>query len=344
MPEAPQEAPGCRPLAHLWRPSEAALAACLCLVICAASGFAEEPPPKGDDAGKNAQGFTEEEEQKAPAPAAESGRNAVYIEYRSTDLFDPPPDPNLGPPADRVYYLAYETKLNRTNTLRFEGQEQTYRDEAKTDTGWGMVYWQRLLSTGATLGLETGAQWDADGGSGFWGAAKYGWAAGLNLDLAARLQISESIGNATGARVELDGNAALTSKTAVQGKAWYYWDDADTQAWRFEAELAQYVAPRTGLHALVRRNLSETDDPDATIPEASSNVASVELRHRLKCNTLARGGLRWYRDSEDINARGFSIGVEQTLGRGSLGVVFRHYRTNEYIHTDSWIFAWSLSF
>jgi len=287
--------------------------------------------------------FEEEEEEEATTGAAEY-KTSVFLEYRSTDVFDPPPAPQIGPQADNLYYLAIETKLNRMNTIRLEGEQRMFDDATKTDSGWALLYWDKLLSSGARLGLEGAGTWDENGEDGFWAAMDYTWDAGLNLELGVRAQVSSNAANVWGWRVQIDAEAALSEKTALEAKAWYFEDESDTASWRIEAELAQYVAPRTGLNVLYRRNSSETDDPLATLADADSTVVRAGLRHRLPTETLLRGDYRWYWDSEDVEARGFSVGFSQPFRRGSLAVYWRHYRTDEDIHTDSWVVMGSITF
>ncbi len=287
--------------------------------------------------GEEEEFFEEEEEEETPVVRTEAAGHEVSIEFRTTDIFDAPPDPNIGPPADRLYYLGYRTNLDRTNALQIETQQFAFDAADATDSGWAMVLWERLLPTGATLLLESAGQWDERGRGGFWGAAEYVWAAGLNLDVSARVQGSSSLQAVRGWRLELEGKAALAETTALKALGWYFWDGDGAEAARLEAELAQYLGHRTGFHARLRWGSSVSGDPDAEIPEASSTVATLGLRHRLKSDTLLRGSYRLYWDSEGVSADGLSFGFEQPFRRGSFGAYYRHYWTDEGVKAGTWV-------
>jgi len=285
------------------------------------------------------QEFFEEEEEKPPAWSLQrpvSARRELVLEYRSTDVFDEPPDPNLGPPPDEVWYLSYSVRPDRVNYLMAEAQAFAFDDPTMPDSGYVMLFWERTLSSGARLDLEAARQSDSSGRTGLWGAVEYGWPAGLNAEISARLQLSSSLDGVFGWRAECEALMALDENTALRGRAWYYRGHEGSSSARLDLQLARYLGRQTALHLLVRSGVSESGDPDEEIREASSAVGAIELRHRFGARTLARVSYRWYSDSEGDVADGYSVGAEHDFGRCALGAFYRGYWTNEGTETGTW--------
>jgi len=272
------------------------------------------------------------------------GTHFLTLEYRVTDVFDDLRDPTndflVGPPPERLVYVAYGLALDRVNYLKFEGESQSFaedsvaaKEHAPGDGGWALLSWDRTLATGARMYLDMGTYWVEDA-SGFNMSGEYGWSMGHNLDVSGRLQMSAS-SSSTGFRVGAKANAYFTSTTALQYKGWYGWDDGGYRGSRNQLKFAQAAGARGAVHLMYRTNVASADEAR----DKRSQVYETEYRRQLgRTNTLLSVACRWYRDNADTSADGIAFGVVQPYRRGSFGAGYRRYTSSVDVDAGSfWI-------
>jgi hypothetical protein len=262
--------------------------------------------------------------------AAAPFRHRLTAEYWSTDVFEEPSSPDVGPPADRMIAVSDEFAVSATDSLSVWIEDMAC--DAASDRTSLLVHWARVPDTGVLTGAGSSAYRDDEGGVGFAAWYDLGRRPAPGGDVRMRLRGSRSAAEAWGLSAEGRAAIALGRATASRVRVWFFGDDGGQHAKLGEVALAQHLGRGSALHASVRTY----EDGGAGADRRNSTVALVELRNGSVEGTLLRASYRWYEDSEGVRAGGPSLGLERDLSDWSFGLSYRHYWTSEGVDAGTW--------
>lgn len=288
--------------------------------------------------------------EKDVAPAQKK-RRELLLDIRGTGVFDKPTAPALVGTADQLYYFRFTYGLTSNSSLWLEAVDAEYAppedvsDPHLPDTLWTRVLWERLTTKASKTQLEFGSRWINGAQSGVRAAGAYIWDVGFNLNLTARLHVSQLDNlwagqvEQWGGQVDMEAQAAITPDTCLWARGSYYWAmGSRSEAAKFSAGMARHLGSGTGIHVGAYLGNARYVDEVAGITAASSAFARVEVRQMLhSAGTLLRGGYVWYFDSWDTTADSTFFKVERWFGNGLIGAGYRYYATSEGYEAGTWI-------
>ncbi|MFC1582824.1 hypothetical protein ACFL4W_04725 [Planctomycetota bacterium] len=271
--------------------------------------------------------FMPEETKMVCAPFTPS--HTLTLEYRSTELFEEPALPLVGPPPEQVFYLSETFQNMRDGALSisvelfmFEEVDNARRVSAEVvnshddyETRWGLQF------------TDSGGEED---GLGLLGEYRSSW--GPNTDFGLGYGLIMNDGGTAGVKLNADLQIYISSVTALALDGYVYqMIDALDSAGAAEVRLAQYLGGGWAAHVGSRWYGSAAEDFD----NVDSLTGDAEIRKTFAHTTII-AGYRLYGDSQDVTAAGPSLGVEQEFDRGSAAVFYRYYETDEKLEAGSW--------
>ncbi|MHC5058708.1 MAG: hypothetical protein ACYTKD_28960 [Planctomycetota bacterium] len=277
-----------------------------------------------------------------------SGGREFFFEYRGTEIFDEPLTGMAMP--DRLVTVGAYATTRRSKRFSVEGELHDYAEGApdrfrtlvrfstsRSATSWvgvGFSYHRSQTPRDPLLATEREQYW---GGSLFVEAVGR---LGANVDAMGQIQVLRGADDVFGARLEGLLDVALSPSTRARVRGWAFRDEDVSESTLGEVAIAQGLGLKTALHAGYRAYRSASDTT-----AVNSASQTVELRREIVSRRLLlRLGYRWYQDSQDVDARGPSIGFDYTRGKRTIGVFLRHYESSSELNAGSAWFTFRTAF